>query len=125
MLSENTWLDSVMDKILNAILYVVQPILSFIFSSQFATLIFWLIFINLIAIYLMKKDKEFAKDDKRRIRESTLISVALAGGAIGMYFAMYKFKHKTLHKKFTVLVPIFIMLHFALISYGIAYSFIG
>ena len=116
MLSENTWLDSVMDGILNTVLAVVRPVLAFIF---------WLLFINFVAIFLMKKDKQYAKDEKRRIRESTLLSVALAGGALGMYFAMYKYKHKTLHKKFTILVPIFIMLHFALISYGIAYSFIG
>ena len=124
MLSENTWLDSVMDGILNAILAVLQPIISFIFSNQIITLIFWLLFINSVAIFLMKKDKQYAKEEKMRIRESTLISIALAGGAIGMYFAMFKYKHKTLHKKFTVLVPIFIMLHFALISYAIAYSFI-
>lgn len=125
MLSENTWIDSVMDNILNAILAVLKPVLAFIFSNQIITLLFWLLFINLVAIFLMKKDKQFAKDEKRRIRESTLLSVALAGGAVGMYYAMYKYKHKTLHKKFTVFVPIFIMIHFALISYAVAYSFIG
>ena len=65
----------------------------------------------------MKKDKRYAEENKKRIRESTLITIAFAGGAIGMYYAMYKYKHKTLHKKFTISVPVFIVLHFACISY--------
>ena len=80
--------------------------------------------LNIIAIILMKRDKQYAKEEKRRIRESTLLVVALAGGALGMYYAMYKYKHKTLHKKFTICVPLFIVLHFAFISYAVISSFI-
>ena len=123
MLGENTFLDSIMDKILNAILNVLHVILNIIFYNHFITLFFWFIFINFVAIFLMKKDKEYAKEEKRRIRESTLLMVALAGGAIGMYYGMYKYKHKTLHRKFTIFVPTFIMLHFALVSYLIVGSF--
>lgn len=125
VLSENTWIDTVMDKILGTVLAIIKPVLSFIFSNHFVTLLVWLLFINFLAIYLMKKDKQFAKDEKRRIRESTLITIALAGGAVGMYYAMYKYKHKTLHKKFTILVPTFIMIHFALISYAVVNSFVS
>ena len=80
--------------------------------------------ISIIAIILMKRDKQYAKEEKWRIRESTLLVVALAGGALGMYYAMYKYKHKTLHKKFTICVPLFIVLHFAFISYAVISSFI-
>ncbi|MBQ9314831.1 MAG: DUF1294 domain-containing protein [Clostridia bacterium] len=125
MLSENTVIDSVMNKIFEVILNIVQFILNVIFSNNFVTLFFWFLLMNIIAIFIMKKDKQFAKNDKRRIRESTLIMVALAGGAVGMYYAMYKYKHKTLHKKFTILVPVFIVLHFALVSYMIVSSFVG
>lgn len=117
MLGENTFIDSIMDKILNFILAILKVIMDFIFSNNFITVLFWFFFLNLIAIYLMKKDKQYAKEEKRRIRESTLIIVALAGGALGMYYAMYHYKHKTLHKKFTILVPTFIVLHFALVTY--------
>lgn len=124
MLSENTFIDSIMNKVLDFILNIIQVVLNIIFSNRFVTLIFWLLFMNLIAIFLMKKDKQFAKEDKRRIRESTLLMVALVGGAIGMYFAMYHYKHKTLHKKFTILVPVCILLHFALVSYLVVNSFV-
>ena len=53
-----------------------------------------------------------------------MLMVALAGGAVGMYYAMYKYKHKTLHKKFTISIPVFIALHFACISYFVLRSFI-
>ncbi len=72
----------------------------------------------------MKKDKQYAQEEKRRIKESTLIIVALAGGSFGMYYAMYKYKHKTLHKKFTISVPIFMVIHSAIISYMIVNSFL-
>lgn len=124
MLGENTFIDSIMNKILDVILNVLQVILNIVFYNYFVTLFFWLLFINFVAILLMKKDKQFAKEEKRRISESTLIMVALAGGAVGMYFAMYRYKHKTLHKKFTVLVPVCILLHFALASYLVVGNFV-
>ena len=124
MLEGNTFIDSIMDKLIESLMSVFKVIISFIFSQGWITFLFWVVIINSIAIFLMKRDKEYAKEEKRRIRESTLLSVALAGGAIGMYYAMYKYKHKTLHKKFTILIPFFIVLHFACISYMLVSSFI-
>lgn len=124
MLSENTFIDSIMNKLSDGLLAVLEVILSFIFSNYFITLAVWFFMMNGLAIILMKKDKEYAQKEARRIRESTLITLALAGGACGMYYAMYRYKHKTLHKKFTILVPMFIVLHFALVSYMVVYSFV-
>lgn len=124
MLGEENFIDTIMQTIMNAILSVIKVVFSVIFSSRWVALLFWMIVINIIAIVLMKKDKRYAQEDKRRIGESTLLMVALAGGAIGMYYAMFKYKHKTLHKKFTIWVPVFIVLHFACISYFIFSSFI-
>ena len=121
MTGESPFLDSVFD---NVILPVINFILGIIFSNSLVTLLFWYILINIIAIVLIKKDKKYAQNDKWRIKESTLLFVALAGGAVGMYYAMFKYKHKTLHKKFTILVPTFILLHFAFISYMIVNSFV-
>lgn len=73
--------------------------------------------VNLIAIILMKKDKEYAEKGERRIREMTLLIVALIGGSLGMYYAMFKYKHKTLHKKFSVGVPVIIVIQFAYLAY--------
>ena len=124
MPGENNFLDTIMKAIMNGILWVFEIFFSVVFSSKWAALLFWIILMNIVAIILMKKDKRYAKEDKRRIRESTLLIVAFAGGAVGMYYAMYKYKHKTLHKKFTISIPVFIVLHFACISYFILRSII-
>lgn len=124
MLEENTFIDTIMEKILDAIMFVVKVFTNFVFSERWITFLFWYILVNFLAIILMKKDKKYAETDQRRIRESTLILVALAGGGLGMYYAMYKYKHKTLHKKFTIFVPISIVLHFACVSYLIMSSFL-
>ena len=119
MFEGNSFIDNIMETVFNAILTVLKFFVDIIFSNHIVTFIFWVVIINLLAVFLMKKDKQYAKEGKRRVRELTLIMVALVGGAIGMYFAMYKYKHKTLHKKFTILVPTFIVIHFAMITYYI------
>ena len=66
----------------------------------------------------MKKDKQYAETpDARRIRESTLLLIAIVGGGVGEYYAMYKYKHKTLHKRFLYGVPIAIVVHTAMLAY--------
>ena len=49
----------------------------------------------------------------------TLLIVALIGGSFGMYYAMFKYKHKTLHKKFSIGIPIIIVIQCAYLSYMI------
>ena len=121
---QNTFIDNILGKVVDAILKIIEMFVSFTLSNDFITIAVWFLAVNSIAIVLMKRDKQYAKEEKRRIRESTLLAVALAGGALGMYYAMYKYKHKTLHKKFTICVPLFIVLHFAFISYAVISSFI-
>lgn len=125
MLGENdvisTGIDSFVEKY---ILPIFNGIISFVFSSKWITVLIWLLAINLIAIVLMKRDKEYARAEKRRIKESTLLIVAAFGGAMGMYYAMYKYKHKTLHKKFTILVPVFMAVHFAYLTYMLMSTFV-
>jgi uncharacterized membrane protein YsdA (DUF1294 family) len=55
-------------------------------------------------------DKWKAKHQKWRIPETTLLCLAMAGGALGAYIGMQLFRHKTKHKKFTFLVPLFLLL---------------
>ncbi len=111
------------DKIINAI---VMPIVDFIgkilvtiFSNNWLAITFWVLLINITGFILMKRDKEYAKEDKKRISEKTLLMTALVGGSIGIYAGMYKFRHKTLHKKFTILVPIIIVIQIAFIIYKV------
>lgn len=118
-------IDSIFSFITNCITTVIEYCMSALFANYYVALAIFILLINIVAILLMKKDKEYAKDPKaRRVRESTLLLTAFVGGAYGEYYAMYKYKHKTLHKKFIYGVPIAMVFHFALLSYSIFYTII-
>lgn len=68
-------------------------------------IILYLLIINAVAFLLMLIDKQKAKKKKWRIKEATLMGVAALGGSIGALAGMYTFRHKTLHKKFTLGIP--------------------
>lgn len=76
-----------------------------------------LLIINLVAFAAFGVDKWKAEHGKWRIPEATLLGLAFFGGSIGALAGMYLFHHKTKHKKFTVLVPIFLILHICLLFY--------
>ena len=78
-------------------------------------LIIYLIIINIIAFLAMFIDKKKAEKDKWRIKESTLLILALAGGSIGAITGMYVFHHKTQKPRFYIGIPIIIVLHILLI----------
>ena len=78
-------------------------------------LIIYLIIINIIAFLGMFIDKKKAEKDKWRIKESTLLILALAGGSIGAIAGMYVFHHKTQKPRFYIGIPIIIVLHILLI----------
>ena len=124
MIGEDTFISKIMQPIFDVITKILEIIVSLIMYNGVTLGLSWMIAINLAAIKVMKNDKQYAQDEKRRIKESTLLFIAFMGGAMGMYYAMYKYKHKTLHKKFTICVPFFIMLHFLCISFLIMNSFI-
>lgn len=65
----------------------------------------YLFLINALGFLLMLIDKQKAKKKKWRIPEATLMGIAALGGSIGSLFGMYTFRHKTLHKKFTIGIP--------------------
>lgn len=55
----------------------------------------YLIIINLAAFILYWLDKRKAQKGEWRIRETTLIGIALIGGTIGAFLGMYVWNHKT------------------------------
>ena len=69
-------------------------------------LLYYLLIINAAGFLLMLVDKWKAKKNRWRIRESTLLIVAAMGGSVGSLAGMYLFRHKTLHLKFTVGIPV-------------------
>ena len=73
--------------------------------------------INLIGFLAMFIDKRKAKKNEWRIKEGTLITIALLGGGIGGMIGMYKFRHKTKKLKFTIGFPTIILTQIVLIIY--------
>ena len=74
----------------------------------------YLILVNAVAFLLMLIDKQKAKKKKWRIPEATLIGSAAIGGSIGALAGMYTFRHKTKHPKFTVGIPVILVLQLIL-----------
>lgn len=74
-------------------------------------MLIFLLYIFLISIFtfiLMFIDKKRSIKNNYRIPESTFINLSLLGGAVGTYIGMYLFRHKTLHKKFYIGIPLII-----------------
>ena len=79
----------------------------------------YLLIVNAIAYVLMFIDKQKAKKKKWRIKEATLMGFAAIGGSVGALMGMYTFRHKTLHKKFTLGIPAILILQLAIAGYAI------
>ena len=77
-------------------------------------LLFYLCVINIVGFLAMAVDKQRAIKKLRRVRESSLIWMAVLGGSIGVLAGMKICHHKTLHKKFSVGVPIILILQLLL-----------
>ena len=78
-------------------------------------LIIYLILINVIAFLAMFIDKKKAEKNKWRIKESTLLILALIGGSIGAITGMYVFHHKTQKPRFFLGIPIIIVLQILIV----------
>ena len=77
----------------------------------------YLLIVNAVAFLLMLIDKIKAKKNLWRIKESTLMLSAAIGGSIGALAGMYTFRHKTLHRKFTIGIPAILILQVAAVLY--------
>ncbi len=75
----------------------------------------YLIIINAAGFFIMLADKRKAIKKEWRIPESTLLGVAAMGGSFGTLLAMRLFRHKTLHTKFSVGVPLLLLVHIVLL----------
>ena len=83
------------------------------------TILTYLLVMNIMAFAMYGLDKYYAKRDKWRISEKNLLLVAYLGGSVGAYMGMKTFRHKTKHAKFTIGVPVAIVLHIAIAVYVI------
>lgn len=79
------------------------------------TIIVILFIMNGITCILYGIDKWKAIHGAWRISEMTLLTWAALGGSFGAFLGMHLFHHKTRHKKFCILVPLFMVIHLSLI----------
>lgn len=84
-----------------------------IFTVQ--NILIYLIIINIIGFLIMYIDKQKAKKGSWRIPENTIFVVTAIGGGIGTIAGMYKFRHKTKKKIFTIGLPFLLIMDILLI----------
>lgn len=71
----------------------------------------WIAVISVISVIVTVKDKISAKKKARRTSESTLLLLGALGGAFAMFVTMLIIRHKTLHAKFMIPLPLFAVVH--------------
>lgn len=79
-------------------------------------IILYLIAVNALGFLLMLADKHRARKNLWRIPERTLIGTAIIGGSLGSLLGMYIFRHKTRHPKFTVGIPVILLLQVIIVA---------
>lgn len=85
----------------------------------YSIILFYFLTISSIGFFSMGIDKRKAKKHRYRTRERTLLLIAALGGSVGSYLGMKYFHHKTLHKKFTIGIPlIFFIQLFLIVRYS-------
>ena len=72
-------------------------------------MIIYLLLINAVGFGVMLYDKYLAKNNLWRIPEKTLLGIAAFGGSIGCWLGMYTVRHKTKHLKFTIGIPVILV----------------
>ena len=80
-----------------------------------STIVYYLIALNIVTFFVYGIDKWKARQAKRRIREASLLCLAVLGGSIGALLGMKVWHHKTLHKKFKYGLPLILLAQTALI----------
>lgn len=79
-------------------------------DKLYGAALIYFVAISFVTLIITVLDKIFAKKNMRRIPEATLLSLALFGGALSEYITMKAIRHKTLHKKFMIGLPVIILL---------------
>lgn len=83
----------------------------------FYLLLTYFILVNALSFLLMGTDKYKARNNKWRIKESTLFLSSVIGGSLGSLLGMFFFHHKTKHLKFVLGMPCILLVHISLLLY--------
>lgn len=91
-------------------------------ENKYIYLLFYFIAISLISVIVCATDKARAKKGRWRIKESTLFLLSALGGSAAMYITMRLIRHKTLHKRFMIGIPLIIITQSALIIFAVKFG---
>lgn len=104
-----------------------KEILVWIGNNKWCIPAAYLLVVSLWALIITCYDKYAAKKrPEHRIREATLFAASALGGSIAMLLTMLSVRHKTLHKRFMIGIPLIIavqiasvaaLVYFGIISY--------
>ena len=83
--------------------------------KQYFPFIVYFLAVSLITALITAIDKYKAKRGSFRISEATLFFLGAIGGALAEYLTMRLIRHKTLHKRFMIGLPLEIALHAAIV----------
>ena len=77
--------------------------------------LYYLVLINLIGIIIMAYDKRRAINHKWRVPEAHLFFIAVIFGSLGSIIGMFLFHHKTKHLKFTIGMPLILIIQMVVV----------
>lgn len=80
-------------------------------------LLIYLLIINAVSCLFMLADKQKAIRNAWRIPEATLLALAALGGSLGALIGMRMFRHKTLHLKFSLGLPVLLAIHIVVLIF--------
>jgi uncharacterized membrane protein YsdA (DUF1294 family) len=92
------------------------------FYDKYYVLIWYLALINVLTFIFYGIDKYYAASGSWRIREKTLLFLALLGGSVGALLGMNFFRHKTKKDSFILWLVLIITVQFLIIFYLIPYA---
>lgn len=89
----------------------------FILEVLMKILVVYLVIVNLAAFMVMGIDKHKAHRHQWRISERNLFVMGVIGGGPGVLLGMSFFHHKTRHLKFTLGIPLVVILNILMFGY--------
>ena len=83
--------------------------------EKYLPFILYFVIVSLLTAIVTAADKYKAKKGSFRISEKTLFILAVLGGSLSEYVTMRLIRHKTLHKRFMIGLPVIMLIQLTVI----------
>ena len=80
-------------------------------------MLIYLLAVNAVGFLIMHYDKYLATNNLWRIPEKTLLGLAVIGGSLGCLLGMYSARHKTKKPKFSIGIPVILLVQLFALNY--------